>query len=76
MAYATETLVKYRIQVSEIMDGRWVQVYRTGLAKVLEFGFQMQLGQNGYNLEVVSDNDGAWTTGTTVRAFNGSVSRA
>lgn len=74
MTRQVNSMVKYRISVSEMVDGHWRKVYRTGRAKVLEFGFQMQLGDIGYDLEVIADDHGAYAPGTTIRAFSHNVS--
>jgi hypothetical protein len=73
MAYTVNTEVKYRVQVSDLIDGVWKQVYRTGVARVIEYGFQMQLGDMGYNLEVISEDNGAYTKGITIRAYSHNV---
>ena len=75
MAYKTNDVVTFQIRVPEMVDGHWRHVYRTGRAKVLDYGFQMQLGDTGYDLEVISEDKGAYAPGTTVRAFSHSVSK-
>lgn len=50
-----------------------VAVRCTGTALVLERGFQMQLGRDGYKLEVIECDTGDYAPGAVIRIFPHSV---
>lgn len=61
----------FTIRVSDLVDGRWQDVYKTGTAEVVNKGFQMQLGDNGFCLKVLESAH--YATGTIIYAYSHSV---
>lgn len=55
----------------EFIGGRWINTRRFGTAKVLEQGFQMQTGCEGYVLEVLDSNH--YSPGTIITVSRGAV---
>jgi hypothetical protein len=54
--------------------GFWTQIYVSGTAEVIDYGFQMQLGREGYKLKVLESAE--YEAGTTIYAYSHNVRKA
>ena len=68
------TITFFDISVPGLIDGRWQQIRKTGMAEILDRGFQMQLGDNGYCLRVT--DSAHYATDTIIYAYSHSCGQA
>ena len=68
----TTTVTKiFDFTAPEFISGQWIKTRRFGTAKVLNQGFQMQTGTQGYVLEVLDSNH--YSSGEVITVSRGSV---
>lgn len=57
----------FEFKAPEMIEGQWKETVHSGMAEIVERGFQMQLGEFGYKLKVVSSAH--YSPGTIVYAY-------